>query len=152
MKRRIVIGAFSLGAVVLASCSSENDILPKKERFTPTTPARDAASSIDSSTPEDDASDGKTPRDPQANCVPPGTPRNERDVGGYCETDEDCASDQGPRFCTGTLRDITVIRDDEWYCSTVCTVDDECGTGAVCFLGVPSRGCVPLACRKDGAP
>jgi hypothetical protein len=129
----------TLVAMSFAACSSDGDILPTKERFS----RPDAAF----------ADDGKKPRDPNANCVAPGTPGNERDVGGYCEPGRnDCESEAGERFCTADFRDITPIDDDKWFCSTLCTTDDECGTGAVCALAPGgSRGCAPFQCvtRQD---
>src|SRR6188474_1396125 len=59
----------------LLGCSSDGDILPKKERFTPGN-VPDASSPMDAA-PEaepDLPGDGKKPRDPNANCVKPGTP------------------------------------------------------------------------------
>src|SRR5687767_11181700 len=88
--RCLVVGA-------LAGCSSEGNILPKRERFTP--------AFLDASRPDDvapeAAGDGSKPRDPNANCVKPGTPNNERGIGGYCESGPvDCVYEAGPRFCT----------------------------------------------------
>jgi hypothetical protein len=126
----------ALFAASLAGCSSEGDIVPKKERFTP--PSADASD------------DGRKPRNPEDNCVKPGTPNNERGVGGYCEPGRgDCQSDEGPRFCTADFKEIAVIDDNKWFCSTVCTMDEECGTDSFCVSGVSGRGCAPLGCGPD---
>jgi hypothetical protein len=141
--RKIVMGCIA----VLAGCSSEGDILPSKVRFTP--------SLIDSSVAEAAAPrDGKKPRDPNANCVKPGTPNNERGVGGYCEPGRnDCEYEGGPRFCTADYSDLTPVEDDKWFCvSAACTMDDECGTGAFCITSGIGNGCVPFACAPDASP
>jgi hypothetical protein len=131
MKIEFVFGV--IAAVALLRCSSEGDIVPKKERFP--RPGFDA---------------GKPPRDPNANCVKPGTPNNERGIGGYCETSADCTSDEGTRFCTADFRDIGVIDDNKWFCSMLCTMDEECGTGARCATGISGTGCAPIICGPDG--
>jgi hypothetical protein len=128
--------AYGLAALFLAACSSEGDILPKKERFT-----RAGADASD---------DAKKPRDPNDNCVKPGTPNNERGMGGYCEPGRgDCDTDVGIRFCTAEFKEIGVIDDNKWFCSTICTMDEECGTGVICVTGVSGRGCSPIACAPD---
>ena len=131
-KRRVekAILMVCLAAAVFLSACGEN-ILPKKGR-----PAGDGGG-----------------RDPQANCVKPGEPANERGIGAYCEkgTDE-CTSDSGPaRFCSADFSDLAPIRDDQWFCSTVCTTDEECGTGAACMTTGGFSGCVPLACVRDAS-
>jgi hypothetical protein len=132
MKIEFVLGM--VGAVTLAGCSSEGDIVPKKDRFA--RPGFDA---------------GKPPRDPSLNCVKPGTPNNERGVGGYCEQGSDCPDDLGPSFCTGEFAEIGVIDDDKWFCSTLCDEDSECGAGLSCVAGVSGRGCSPFACQADAS-
>jgi hypothetical protein len=139
---------FILGLVTvnLLACSSEGDILPKKERF-----ARSDAALADDAAP-DVAGDGRKPRDPNANCVKPGTPNNERGIGGYCEPGRgDCESEQGPRFCTADYAELTPIDDDKWFCSTVCVTDEECGTGTLCSQGAIGKGCAPFACVADAS-
>jgi hypothetical protein len=128
-----------IAAVTSGGCSSEDDILPKKDRFS--RPGFDAGADV--------TADAKPPRDPNANCVKPGTPNNERGIGGYCETGAECPSDVGPRFCTADFRDIGVIDDDKWFCSMLCNTDDECGTGARCVTGISGRGCSPIPCTGD---
>ncbi|HMJ55883.1 MAG TPA: hypothetical protein VK540_27615 [Polyangiaceae bacterium] len=141
----MVIGCIA----VLAGCSSEGDILPSKVRFTPSLVDSSIA---EAAAPDVVGDDGSRPRDPNANCVKPGTPRNERGVGGYCEPGRnDCESDAGPRFCTADYRDLTPIDDDKWFCSTLCTMDQECGTGAFCIAGTIGSGCSPFACRPDAS-
>jgi hypothetical protein len=128
-----------VAAAMSGGCSSEGDILPKKDRFS--RPGFDAGGDV--------ADDGRRPRDPNANCVKPGTPNNERGIGGYCETGADCPSDIGPRFCTADFREIGVIDDDKWFCSMLCTTNDDCGTGARCATGISGTGCSPIQCAAD---
>ena len=132
-----------LVAVNLVACSSDGDILPKKERF-----ARADADLADDAASVDD---GRKPRDPNANCVKPGTPNNERGIGGYCEQASDCPDDVGSRFCTAEFVVLTPIDDDKWFCSTLCAADADCGTGALCVEGPGGKGCAPIACRSDAA-
>lgn len=138
MKNELYVPAL-VAAFALVACSSEGDILPKKERF----------SRADGAV----ADDGRAPRDPDANCVKPGTRSNERGVGGYCEPGRgDCESEVGARFCTAEYRELTKIDDNKWFCSAICVTDEECGTGASCAPAPQgdARGCVPIACYMDG--
>ena len=137
----------ALVTVNLVACSSEGDIFPKRERFA----RSDGAVAEDAAAP-DVAGDGRKPRDPDANCVKPGTPNNERGIGGYCEPMRgDCESEQGPRFCTADFAELTPIDDDKWFCSTVCQTDEECGTGAMCVRVGIGNGCSPFACAPDAS-
>ncbi|HMI88004.1 MAG TPA: hypothetical protein VK550_28165 [Polyangiaceae bacterium] len=145
MKRAGVIACL-LVAAPLTGCSSEGDILPRKERFTPS--VVDSGGGNDSAPDVDN--DGGAPRDPNANCVKPGTPSNDRGVGGYCEVGPvDCVYEGGPRFCTADFKEIAVVPDNQWFCSTVCTMDEECGMGALCLTNDFTSGCVPVICRLD---
>jgi len=139
---------------VLGACSSEGNILPKRERFTPTLVDSGGVGDAepDVASVPDVASDGYKPRDPNANCVKPGTPSNERGVGGYCEAGPvDCIYEAGPRFCTADFKEVASVPDDAWFCTTTCTIDDECGSGAVCQTSGVGNGCVPLVCIMDGS-
>jgi hypothetical protein len=130
----------------LAACSSEGDIFPTRDRF----PRPDAAFAVDAG--PDVVGDGKKPRDPNANCIKPGTPNNEQGVGGYCEPGRgDCPTDAGASFCSADYTEIAPIPDNEWFCSTICDTDDECGTGMKCNQGDFGRGCAPLVCLADAS-
>jgi hypothetical protein len=139
---------FTLALVTmnLAACSSEGDIFPTRDRF----PRPDAAFGVDAG--PDVIADGKKPRDPDANCVKPGTPNNERGLGGYCERGRgDCGSEVGTSFCSADYDEIAPIAEDHWFCSTICVADDECGTGLICNQGDFGKGCSPPACILDAS-
>jgi hypothetical protein len=138
-RMKTVFFIWALVTVHVVGCSSEGDILPKKERF---------ARSDGGATP-DVTDDGKPPRDPDANCVKPGTPNNERGVGGYCEQAIDCPDDVGARFCTVEFADLTPLDDDKWFCSALCASDNDCGPGVACVDGPGSKGCAPISCLPD---
>jgi hypothetical protein len=91
-------------------------------------------------------SDDGGARDPNLNCVKPGTPNNEQNVGGYCESTSDCPSDAGTVICSNVL-DTTPRY--AWFCTKLCSTDTECGTGAYCGHSDLGNGCVPNPC---GAP
>lgn len=91
----------------------------------------------------DDASDSAAPRDPNKNCVKPGTPNNEMGIGGYCEPNTPaCISDAGIHFCTGAFS----APPDAWFCTKPCNTDPECGSNAYCDHNKDGNGCVPNAC------
>lgn len=128
---------------VLAGCQDSND--PPKH----ITSAVDSAGRVDS-TSSSDGADAKAEaivRDPNKNCVPPGTKNNEKGVGGYCEKPEDCKREGGIFVCSAQFG----APDDSWFCTTPCTLDTECGTGAVCVLDVAGSGCAPIACAPTPA-
>src|SRR5262245_60402783 len=64
------------------------------------------------------------------NCVKPGTPRNEKGVGGYCESSAECQGDVGGFFLCSA--DFESTPRTAWFCTTFCTVDSDCGTNAYC--------------------
>jgi hypothetical protein len=89
-------------------------------------------------------------RDPNLNCVKPGTSSNEKGVGGYCETNADCPSVAGGFIlCSGSFATTPLY---SWFCTTLCNVDADCGTGAFCGHSDLGNGCVPNACgaQPDG--
>lgn len=86
-------------------------------------------------------------RDPDANCVKPGTPNNDAGVGGYCETQEDCKKLDGG-LCTAKYTDDPTA----WFCTLPCDDTSQCGFGAICVADPLGSGCVPLSCAgpQDG--
>ena len=91
----------------------------------------------------DDAASDKSTRNPNKNCVKPGTPNNEVGVGGYCEPGtSQCITDAGIRFCTGSFD----APDDAWFCTKPCAADRECGSGAYCAHDPRGSGCTANIC------
>lgn len=117
-------------ALPLFACSSDN-----------TNNAQDA--SVADTGPKPDSG-----RDPNKNCVKPGTPNNEVGVGGYCEPlTTDCVTDAGVSICTGTVG----APPDAWFCTKVCTDSSQCGSGMFCDHETMGSGCVPLTCGSPDA-
>jgi hypothetical protein len=83
-------------------------------------------------------------RDPNLNCVKPGTPNNEKGVGGYCESSLECQSDTGGFFICSADFDTTPRY--AWFCTTFCTIDSDCGSNAYCGHSDLGGGCVPYGC------
>ena len=76
-------------------------------------------------------------------CVPPGTPNNEKGMGGYCTSTTDCDGDAGVRLCSKDFGGA------DWFCTYPCVMDDECGSGEYCAHTPQGSGCVPLACASS---
>lgn len=89
--------------------------------------------------------DGRAPRDPNANCVKPGTPNNDQGIGGYCETQADCV--KGKSTCTGALG----APDNAWFCTRLCNSDPNCGDGLYCAHDPRGIVCVPIVCGYTDA-
>jgi hypothetical protein len=75
------------------------------------------------------------------NCIQPGTPSNDKGVGGWCEVRTDCPG----TLCTGQFG----APDDAWFCSKLCSTNDECGANAMCVSDPRGQACVPIVCIKD---
>jgi len=157
MLSRIGIGWQVACVLGFFACSNDSNILPKKERFAQS----DGSSGNDDAADEGrrpgdprDAGEDKGPRDPDANCVLPGMHGNERGVGGFClKGGNECVTDGGPpRFCTGDFDEIAAVPPNRWFCTTLCTMDVECGSGASCAISAQATACVPLACLDDAGP
>ncbi len=91
-------------------------------------------------TKADSGSSEASGRDPNANCVKPGTPNNEQGIGGYCETNADCVS--GKSLCTGLFG----APPDAWFCTRPCKDDPNCGDGLYCANDSRGIACVPIIC------
>lgn len=82
-------------------------------------------------------------RDPNKNCVKPGATGNEKGVGAYCVSSADCMSPAGGLLlCSADFG----AADTAWFCTTICTTDSDCGSGAVCKSSDKGMGCAPLEC------
>src|SRR5947207_1484065 len=64
---------------------------------------------------------------------------NERGFGAYCDTTSDCDSEAGLRLCAADFG-------GGHFCTGLCSVDEECGSGVYCEHNVQGSGCVPLVC------
>jgi hypothetical protein len=105
-----------------------------------TDPAQDDCTNGASSPGSDAATDA-----PPTNCVAPGTPNNEKGVGGYCQTSADCISSVS--VCSALFG----APPGDWFCTKLCTLDTECGTGAYCAHDPRGMACVPLPCGSPDA-
>ena len=89
------------------------------------------------------AADGGTPAEGGVNCVAKGDPGNELGIGAYCDGTTSCRRRTGGPLliCTGQA--------GQSFCTTICTTDTECGTGAFCMHDPRGSGCVPAACGGE---
>jgi hypothetical protein len=76
--------------------------------------------------------------DPATNCIAPGTPSNDRGVGGYCTTGDECPKS----FCSALFG----APEDAWFCTVPCKKDADCGEGAACMTDPRGVACVPFVC------
>lgn len=116
--------------------------------------------------------DAGPPRDPNKNCVKPGTPNNELGVGGYCELKDDAGNFKSPPDCKATVDPdgggmlysfCTAGRapDNLWFCTRPCEKGNDlpCGGNAYCDCNDQNQcGCIPNICGtppdagpKDGS-
>lgn len=107
-----------------------------------------------------DNEDAGTPRDPNKNCVKPGTPNNELGVGGYCDLKDDAGNFKSPADCKaipdgdgGMLMSICTSSDpgtppDLWFCTRLCEKGQDwiCGSTAYCDCQGGRCGCIPNVC------
>lgn len=79
------------------------------------------------------------------NCVPKGYAGNEKKIGAYCDKDTACPFQTDPFLvCTATY-DPTGTHS---FCTTPCSKDSECGSGATCVHDTGGSGCVPTQCAN----
>jgi hypothetical protein len=124
----LVCGTSLVAAAATGACSSDPPIAPA------TADAADDAVAV-----------AEAGRDPNANCVKPGTPNNEQGAGGYCEGPADCV--RGTSFCTATF----AAPDDAWFCSKLCETNADCGSNMYCAHDARGVACVPIACGYTDA-
>jgi hypothetical protein len=81
---------------------------------------------------------------PAANCVPKGYTGNELGIGAYCDQTTACQMKSTSTFliCTASAG----APPTESFCTTPCTRDTDCGTGAFCVRDPRGSGCVPTQC------
>jgi hypothetical protein len=157
--------AFGVGG-----CSGSDDGGVRKEDTSPTTPAGGSSSGTSSSGASSSgasssgasssggssasstggSSSGTTPDAGGAdagNCVAKGYPGNEKKIGAYCDNDTACPFQIDPFLVCTAGHDPT---NTHLFCTTPCSKDAECGTGAYCMHDTGGAGCVPTQC--GGAP
>jgi len=133
--------ALSIGLTVTTRpvALGESRASPRANTCTPETdPSNDNCSSP---TPVTDAGGG---HDPSTNCVRPGTPNNERGVGAYCESLDQCPLGS---LCTAQFGAPA----NAWFCSKLCADDSTCGSNAYCAYDSRGHACVPFACGTPDA-
>jgi hypothetical protein len=83
------------------------------------------------------------------NCVAPGSAGNTLGIGAYCDAQTTCpaATPGHVLLCTANFGAPA----HEWFCTSPCTGDSECGDGAVCVTDTRGRGCVPVPCTAKDA-
>lgn len=149
--------ALGFGLALFAGCSGSDETKPtaagsnsqantgkEKTGGGTNTPATSSSSGSDaglgdssSSTP---TSDGAVDT---ANCVPKGYAGNEKKIGAYCDNDTACPFQFEPFLICTAGHDPT---NTHLFCTTPCSKDEECGTGAYCMHDTGGSGCVPTQC------
>jgi hypothetical protein len=111
------------------------------------------SSSSSSGGTTDATTDGNTDSagiDPM-NCVPPGTKGNEKGLGGYCSPGGGECNYAAPGGHALPCSADFSTPPHAWFCTTVCNVDSDCGSGEFCSPPDPAtheKGCVPNTCRS----
>ena len=80
---------------------------------------------------------------PGGNCVPPGYAGNDKKIGAYCDKDVSCPFQVDPFLVCTYGHDPT---NTHLFCTSPCSKDAECGTGAYCMHDSAGSGCVPTQC------
>jgi hypothetical protein len=105
-----------------------------------------ACSSSSSSSSSNDAGSSDAADDaPVAaanNCVPKGYKGNNVGVGAFCDSTTSCPDSTKFLVCTA-FHDAPPT---EYFCTTPCTADGDCGDNAFCVHDPAGSGCVPAQC------
>jgi hypothetical protein len=80
---------------------------------------------------------------PAGNCVAPGYAGNDKKIGAYCDKDVSCPFQVDPFLVCTYGHDPT---NTHLFCTSPCSKDSECGTGAYCMHDSAGSGCVPAQC------
>jgi hypothetical protein len=77
------------------------------------------------------------------NCVMKGYMGNDFGIGAFCDDSTTCPLG-GPKYliCTGSAG----APKTEYFCTTPCTQDSDCGMAAFCVSTAQGAGCVPTQC------
>jgi hypothetical protein len=150
------------------ACSGSDSTDPKKSDTSPTAPATgtsgtpSTSGTMTSGSPSSNTSGGTsgmtsggtsgttsggTPDAgadaPAGNCVPPGYAGNDKKIGAYCDKDVSCPFQVDPFLVCTYGHDPT---NTHLFCTSPCSKDSECGTGAYCMHDTAGSGCVPTQC------
>lgn len=146
-------------AALVAACGGSDGTV---ETVSPTSPSSSASSSGGSSSggsstssssggSTSSSSSGSLPDAGAAsgdagggNCVPKGNPGNEKKIGAYCDKDVSCPFQVEPFLVCTAAYDPTGTHS---FCTTPCSKDSECGSGATCVKDPGGSGCVPMQCQ-----
>jgi hypothetical protein len=94
-----------------------------------------------------DSSDASQTGVPASSCAQPGDTGNENGVGRFCSPDGGECSGLAP-MC---LADVAPA-EGQWFCTRLCTEDDQCGSDARCIGDERGSACVPEHCLGDSEP
>lgn len=109
---------------------------------------KDASSSVPPTTSDSGVTtDGGATGEGGANCVPQGYAGNDKKIGAYCDDKVSCPFQIDPFLICTAGHDPTGTHQ---FCTTPCSKDSECGSGAYCVHDTSGSGCVPTQC--GGAP
>lgn len=147
----LVVALVTAGSVFVIGCSGGDDGGGKtggtsSTDKSPTSPAPSGSNTGGSGASGSGASngssgDGSGSTTSLHGCVKPGDKGNEKGIGAYCEKTADCGSGL---LCT---KDFGATDSEPWFCTTPCTDDAACGTGAVCYAEARGKGCLPTVCK-----
>ncbi|MEZ4394038.1 MAG: hypothetical protein R3A48_23435 [Polyangiales bacterium] len=82
---------------------------------------------------------------PPSSCVQPGESGNERGVGRFCTPRGGECAGSAAGLCLAALAPSA----GQWFCTTLCTSDDSCGSGSVCSGDSRGRVCMPARCAPS---
>jgi hypothetical protein len=88
-----------------------------------------------------------TPPTPTDRCVRPCHRGNEKGVGRYCTASGGECGGLNAFVCTADVD----TSGGPTFCTRPCTMDSQCGSGAVCTGDERGRGCVPIECAGSDA-
>lgn len=104
------------------------------------------SSSSSSSSSDAGASDDSATNNPIAapdNCVPKTYKGNNLGIGAFCDSTTSCPDSNTTFLVCTAYHDAPT---NEYFCTTPCTADKDCGDGAFCVHNPGGSGCVPAQC------
>jgi hypothetical protein len=80
---------------------------------------------------------------PPGSCAQPGDVGNEIGVGAFCTPrGRECAAFSMAPLCLAQA----APDEGQWFCTRLCSTDDQCGSDARCLGDARGRACVPVRC------